>query len=163
MTDLGYTLRAMKPEDYDQVYALWERIQGFALRSVDDSREYVERFLRRNPTTSVVALVDGQVAGTILCGHDGRQGKFYHVCVAPEHRKLGIGRAMVKFSLAALAEEGGRTYIYTACDEKNESLLNPVEVTTGISDGENVEILSGLAEGDTYCYYYAGDVQYNFV
>lgn len=106
MTDLGYTLRAMKPEDYDQVYALWERIQGFALRSVDDSYEYVERFLRRNPTTSVVALVDGKVAGTILCGHDGRQGKFYHVCVAPEHRKLGIGRAMVKFSLAALAEEG---------------------------------------------------------
>ena len=60
MTDLGYTLRAMTPEDYDQVYALWERIQGFALRSVDDSFEYVERFLRRNPTTSVVALVDGQ-------------------------------------------------------------------------------------------------------
>ena len=99
-------IRCMTIDDYDQVYALWERIQGFALRSVDDSREYIDRFLRRNPTTSVVAVVDGQVVGTILCGHDGRQGKFYHVCVEPTHRKLGLGRAMVRFSLAALNAEG---------------------------------------------------------
>lgn len=96
----------MEPADYPVVYALWERIQGFALRSVDDSQEYVERFLQRNPTTSVVAEVDGRVVGSILCGHDGRQGSFYHVCVDQQHRKLGIGRAMVRFCLSALAQEG---------------------------------------------------------
>lgn len=107
MTDTkGFELRCMVAEDYDQVYKLWERIQGFAIRSIDDSQEYVERFIKRNPTTSVVALVDGKIVGSILCGHDGRQGKFYHVCVAPEHRKLGIGREMVRFCLAALNMEG---------------------------------------------------------
>ena len=48
-------IRVMKIEDYDQVYALWMSIKGFGIRSIDDSREGVDRFLKRNPTTSVVA------------------------------------------------------------------------------------------------------------
>ena len=40
-------VRAMRADDYDQVHALWEHIHGFALRSLDDSRAYVERFLER--------------------------------------------------------------------------------------------------------------------
>ena len=67
-------IREMKMEDYDQVYALWTEIKGFGIRTVDDSREGVERFLRRNPTTSVVAVQNGRVIGNILCGHDGRTG-----------------------------------------------------------------------------------------
>ena len=49
-------IRTMTMEDYEGVYALWTKIRGFGLRSVDDSREGIERFLRRNPTTSVVAV-----------------------------------------------------------------------------------------------------------
>ena len=85
-------VRVMRADDYDQVHALWEHIHGFALRSLDDSRAYVERFLERNPQTSCVAELDGRVVGSILCGHDGRQGSFYHVCVAPECRKQGLGK-----------------------------------------------------------------------
>ena len=55
---------------------------------------------------------------------------------------------------AALVEEGTRTLVYTGYDEENECLTGPVEVTTGASDGDNVQILSGLAEGDTYYYAY---------
>ena len=51
---LDIIIREMVPEDYDAVYQLWTGIQGFGIRSLDDSREGVERFLRRNPTTSVV-------------------------------------------------------------------------------------------------------------
>ena len=72
-------IRTMTMEDYDGVYELWTKIRGFGLRSVDDSREGVARFLRRNPTTSVVAVEDGRVVGSILCGHDGRRGYLYHV------------------------------------------------------------------------------------
>ena len=46
-------IREMTIEDYGQVYELWTEIKGFGIRTVDDSREGVERFLRRNPTTSV--------------------------------------------------------------------------------------------------------------
>ncbi len=99
-------IRVMTTEDYDQVYELWSGIAGFGIRSIDDSREGVERFIRRNPTTSVVAEDEGKIIGAILCGHDGRRGCFYHVCVAEDYRKMGIGQQMASIAAKALKEEG---------------------------------------------------------
>ncbi len=98
-------IRPMTIEDYDDVFALWSSINGFAIRSIDDSREGVEIFLKRNPTTSVVAVNDGKVVGAILCGHDGRRGCLYHVCVDKKYRRQGIGKAMVVFCMEALQKE----------------------------------------------------------
>lgn len=98
-------LRAMEIEDYEEVKALWMTISGFGIRSVDDSKEGVEIFLRRNPTTSVVAIEEGKVVGSILCGHDGRRGCLYHVCVHKDYRRHGIGKAMVVHCMNALKEE----------------------------------------------------------
>ena len=99
-------IRTMTIEDYDQIYGLWMKIKGFAMRSIDDSRIGVERFLKRNPDTSVVALKDGKVVGAILCGHDGRRGCMYHVCVHPDYRRRGIGKDMVVYAMKRLQEEG---------------------------------------------------------
>ena len=55
---------------------------------------------------------------------------------------------------AALTEDGAKTIVYTALDKKTGELTSPVEVTTGLSDGEVVEILSGLGSGDTVYYAY---------
>lgn len=98
-------IRIMKIEDYEGVYALWDSIKGFGLRSVDDSYEGITRFLKRNPTTSIVAEDNGLIIGSILCGHDGRRGCFYHVCVSETHRNKGIGKQMVLAALEALKEE----------------------------------------------------------
>ena len=100
-----YKLRVMTVEDYPEVRELWMGIKGFAIRSVDDSYEGVERFLSRNPSTSVVAEKDGKIIGAILCGHDGRTGCFYHVCVHENYRRQGIGKAMVAFCVKALRKE----------------------------------------------------------
>ena len=105
MANGGFYVRTMRIEDYEQVYSLWMTIKGFSIRSIDDSKEGVERFLRRNPTTSVVAVKDGQIVGAILCGHDGRRGCLYHVCVHEDYRMLGLGKAMVVFCMEALKEE----------------------------------------------------------
>lgn len=104
-SEVEMMIRTMTIEDYDGVYALWMTISGFAIRSIDDSREGVERFLRRNPTTSVVAVEDGKIVGSILCGHDGRRGCLYHVCVHRNYRMQGIGKAMVVYAMNALKEE----------------------------------------------------------
>lgn len=98
-------IRPMVIEDYDAVYALWSSIKGFGIRSVDDSREGVERFLKRNPGISVVAVEDEKVVGAILSGHDGRRGCLYHVCVDKNYRMRGIGRAMVGCVMNALKDE----------------------------------------------------------
>ena len=49
---------------------------------------------------------DGSVVGGILCGHDGRRGCLYHVCVREDYRRLGIGKAMVVHCMNALKAEG---------------------------------------------------------
>lgn len=99
------TIRAMTIEDYEEVYALWMSIKGFAMRSLDDSRDGVARFLKRNPDTSVVAVEGGKIVGSILCGYDGRRGCLYHVCVHENYRRQGIGKAMVVYCMKALEKE----------------------------------------------------------
>ena len=104
MTDVQ--ILPMAEADYDAVRALWMTIRGFGIRALDDSREDVVRFIRRNPTTSVVAKADGRVIGSILCGSDGRQGALYHVCVAEEFRRQGIGTRMVGYCMQQLKALG---------------------------------------------------------
>ena len=98
-------IRPMTIEDYDGVFALWNSIKGFAIRSIDDSREGVEIFLKRNPGISVVADYNGRIVGAILCGHDGRRGCLYHVCVHSEFRRRGIGKDMVVHCMEELHKE----------------------------------------------------------
>lgn len=106
-------IRAMQKDDYDAVYELWCDIKGFGIRSVDDSKENILSFIERNPNLSVVAVLDeakngfekGKIIGSILCGHDGRTGGFYHVCVHSAFRKLGIAHQMTKYCLQALKKE----------------------------------------------------------
>lgn len=54
--------------------------------------------------------------------------------------------------VAALDKSGTDTIVYTSYDKDSGVLGDPVVVTIGSSDGENVEILDGLSLGQT-CYY----------
>ena len=103
--EIKYEIRVMTTDDYEEVHNLWMSIHGFAIRSIDDSKEGVERFIRRNPKTSVVAVSDGKIVGAILCGHDGRRGCLYHVCVHEDYRKHGIGKSMAVACMRALQAE----------------------------------------------------------
>jgi len=98
-------IRVMTIEDYDGLYALWLSCKGMGLNDVDDSRDGVERYLRRNPTTSFVAVEVGRIVGCIMAGHDGRRGYIYHTAVHPDCRKMGIGAALVNAALEALKRE----------------------------------------------------------
>ena len=55
-------IRVMTIEDFDQVHALWMSIKGFGIRSVDDSKEGVERFLKRYMVLDCeVSMIPGTV------------------------------------------------------------------------------------------------------
>ena len=44
-------------------------------------------------------------------------------------------------------EENGKSYVYAVDTENKEGFIKK-EVSTGVSDFENIEIISGLNEGD---------------
>ena len=85
------TIREMRPEDYGAVYDLWMSCKNMGFNNLDDSREGIERFLKRNPHTSFVAEEGDQLAGIVLAGQDGRRGYIYHLSVAEGHRRRGVG------------------------------------------------------------------------
>lgn len=91
---------------YEALFDLWESTPGMGLRSLDDSKEGISRFLRRNPTTNFVAYQDDKIVGAILSGHDGRRGYIYHTVVLPECRGQGIASDLVSAAVDALRSEG---------------------------------------------------------
>ena len=99
-------IRVMKAEDYDGVFDLWVNTPGIGLNETDDSREGIEKYIDRNPTSSFVAEKDGKIVGVIMAGHDGRRGYIHHTAVLPEYRKRGIAGRLVESALAALEKEG---------------------------------------------------------
>ena len=114
-------LRTLKIVDYDKVYALWQK-ERMGLNNVDDSHSGMIRFLCRNPNTSFIAELDGEIVGAILCGHDGRSGYIYHSCVSREHQNKKIGTQLVEKVFDALKAEGISDVtlaVYTDNDDGN--------------------------------------------
>lgn len=95
----------MRIEDYEETYRLWAETRGITLRAVDDSKDGIARFLKRNPNNSFVCRIDGEIIGSVLCGHDGRKGFIYHTVVSEKHRGKGIGKSLVKQAISSLVEE----------------------------------------------------------
>ena len=100
------TIRKMTIDDYEDVYALWMSCKGMGLNNLDDSREGIDSFLRRNPETCFVAVDDDDVVGVIISGHDGRRGYVYHTAVHPDYRRQGIGSSLVSHAMSSLKSEG---------------------------------------------------------
>lgn len=99
-------IRPMTLKDYDAVYALWLRTPGMGLNDVDDSPAGVERYLRRNPETCLVAETDGKIIGVVLGGEDGRRGFLYHLAVDSACRRQGIATQLVQRVTETLRTRG---------------------------------------------------------
>jgi ribosomal protein S18 acetylase RimI-like enzyme len=99
-------IRNIKRGDYEQIRTLWLNADGVGLNDYDDSRERFEVYIARNPSTSFVAELGGEIVGVILCGHDGRRGYIYHTAVKVELRGQGIGSELVDAAANALKAVG---------------------------------------------------------
>ena len=97
-------IREMVEEDYDQVYQLWLSCAGMGLNHLDDSKEGIAQFLKRNPQTCLVAVENQIIIGAILVGFDGRRAYIYHTAVHPSYRRRGIARKLVETVLTVLDE-----------------------------------------------------------
>lgn len=99
-------IRKMLIDDYDEVYALWMSCAGMGLNNLDDSRDGIDRFIKRNPDTCFVAECGNKIVGVIIVGNDGRRGYIYHTAVDPQYRRQGIARQLVDAAMQALKQCG---------------------------------------------------------
>lgn len=99
-------IRKMITDDYEAVYALWMSCAGMGLNNLDDSKEGIDRFLKRNPETCFVAENQDGIIGVIIAGNDGRRGYIYHTAVHFEYRNQGIAAALVESVISALKNCG---------------------------------------------------------
>src|SRR5579862_3267586 len=120
------SVRPFVESDIEPALDLWIGMEGVGLAE-SDNKEAIESFLKRNPDFSEVAtLTSGEIVGTVLCGHNGRQGFLYHLMVVPTYRRRSIGTQMVEFCLVKLAEAKiprCNIFVYTANDSGNQFWL----------------------------------------
>jgi ribosomal protein S18 acetylase RimI-like enzyme len=83
------------PEDYPAALLLWEKAgPGIHLRRSDDPDE-IQKKLQRDPDLFLIAEIGGKMIGTVLGGFDGRRGMVYHLAVSEQHRRQGVGEALM--------------------------------------------------------------------
>jgi ribosomal protein S18 acetylase RimI-like enzyme len=114
-------IRSFKyPEDYPQVYGLWEKAgPGIHVGRSDQSTE-IDKKLQRDPDLFLVAEEDGEIIGAVLGGYDGRRGMMYHLAVAQDHRRQGIAEALMNELEHRLREKGCiRYYLLVTMDNQS--------------------------------------------
>lgn len=102
---MAICIRPMTLDDFEQVLALWQAVEGVGLSSAD-TPQAVGRYLQRNPGMSFTAWDGPELVGAVLAGHDGRRGFLHHMAVRPSHRKQGVGSALARCCEQALLAEG---------------------------------------------------------
>ncbi|MET9432183.1 GNAT family N-acetyltransferase [Streptomyces sp. NPDC003036] len=104
MNDLR--IRAARPADLDAVLAFWKvAAEG---TSISDDREGVERLVARDPDALLLAERDGELAGTVIAGFDGWRCHLYRLAVHPDHRRQGVGGALLAAAEERFVRLGGR-------------------------------------------------------
>jgi len=117
-----WTIRAAGGDDAAAVLDLW-RVAS-SLPSVTDSEAGIERLLRHDPRSLLVAAADDSVLGTLIAAWDGWRGSFYRLAVHPDWRRRGVAASLVRAGEARLAGLGAiRLTAIVASDEAAARLL----------------------------------------
>lgn len=94
-------------QDAPAILNLWHEARS-AHASTADRREDVERLLGEKPGSLLVAESDGRIVGALIAAWDGWRGNMYRLAVLSEHRRHGIGIALVRAGEEHLARQGAR-------------------------------------------------------
>ncbi|MBS37909.1 MAG: GNAT family acetyltransferase [Thiotrichales bacterium] len=89
------SIRSYRHEDRQQIESLWRRIHPDA-PAWNIPEHDIERKMSVQPELFLVACVQERVVGTVMDGFDGHRSWIHLLAVAPEHRRVGIGSALMQ-------------------------------------------------------------------
>lgn len=98
-------IREITIEDHDQLIDLFSTTPVITLCDAD-SFEATKSYLERNPGLNFVKVVNDEIIGCVMCGHDGRRGYIQHLIVKPEYRRKGFGTLLFQACLDGLKQIG---------------------------------------------------------
>ena len=90
--------------DEAAVVRLWERC-GLT-RPWNDPRKDIARKLAVRPDLFLVGVEAGEIVCSVMGGYDGHRGWINYLAVSPEHRRHGLGRALMAEAERLLLAEG---------------------------------------------------------
>ena len=83
------------PEDYHATLALWKSMEKGLNVGPSDAPDEIRKKLERDGDLFLVAATDTRIVGTVIGGFDGRRGFVYHLAVAMDFRRNGLGRKLM--------------------------------------------------------------------
>lgn len=94
------------PQDYLAVRALWEGIGRGIKVGRSDAADEIAKKVSRDPDLFLVAEVNDCIIGSVIGGYDGRRGLLYHLAVARDAQKHGVGGRLLEEVEARLRAKG---------------------------------------------------------
>src|SRR5438552_18117763 len=99
-------IRPCRVAECPAVLALWQR--AGAIPSPTDTLVELEQLIAHQGDGLLVAVEDGVIVGSVIGGWDGWRGNIYRLAVAPEARRHGLARRLVREVERVLWRKGAR-------------------------------------------------------
>jgi ribosomal protein S18 acetylase RimI-like enzyme len=108
LTEDGFQIRRCRQADVQAVVDLWARERSDHA-SVPDRPDDVEGLVDTDsPAALLVAERDAEIVGALIAAWDGWRGNMYRLAVRDDHRRRGIGLALVRTGEDYLRQRGAR-------------------------------------------------------
>ena len=101
---MALQVRSFLPDDEAAVIALWQRCG--LVRPWNDPAKDIRRKLAVRPDLFLIGAIRGELVGSVMVGYDGHRGWINYLAVDPDHRKQGLGRALMAEAELRLLREG---------------------------------------------------------
>jgi len=98
-------IRPFEEDDLEDVVTLWETVFPND-PPWNEPRTVVRRKLGVQRELFLVGHIDGRVVASVMGGFDGFRGWVYHLAVAPDLRRRGLGRRMMEVVESKLLDLG---------------------------------------------------------
>jgi ribosomal protein S18 acetylase RimI-like enzyme len=107
LIDRDFVVRECMAHEVPAVLELWLRARS-EHASTADKHEDVQRLISDRSGSLLVADANGMILGVLIAAWDGWRGNMYRLAVHFEHRRRGIGLALVRAGEQRLRDRGAR-------------------------------------------------------
>jgi ribosomal protein S18 acetylase RimI-like enzyme len=101
------TIRAACTDDIPAVLELWSLARSVHAQTPDRAVD-LEQLLADDPGSLLVAEARHRIVGVLIAAWDGWRGNIYRLAVHPDHRRRGLGMALVRAGEDHLRRRGAR-------------------------------------------------------